>query len=109
MTTRSVEIPSKQPTISIEPVPLLPFSLEPAALLMVLGLFAWTLARVLRRRRRQPKAWPVPSLLGLEAILPEPVSLPKPEPPLQGAEPAPVDANAEVGEETREEELELVA
>jgi flagellar biosynthesis/type III secretory pathway M-ring protein FliF/YscJ len=82
---------------------------EPVALLLVLGLLAWILVRILLRRRSQPAAWPVPSLLGLEAKRPEPVSLPKPAPPLQDTEPAPVEADAEVDEETREEELELVA
>ena len=82
---------------------------EPVALLLVLGLLAWILARILLRRRPQPAAWPVPSLLGLESKRPEPVSLPEPAPPLQDTEPAPVEAEAEVDEEAREEELELVA
>ena len=85
------------------------------ALLLVVGLFAGLLGLILLRRRRQPAAWPVPSLLGLEAARPEPLRLPEPEslleltPALQDVEPAPVEVEAEAGEEASEEELELVA
>ena len=105
-----VQVVGNPPPVSMKPVALLPFWLEPTALLLLLSLLTWALVRVLRRR---PAAWPVPSLLGLEVGRPEATPVTEPEGMPESVqvslsdEMSPVAADAEAARESREEEAEV--